>query len=167
MCIRNAYVSIAVNVPAVTSRYHGTLDLTWYARFITIREISKVTRNTRRLRHIHVNITVSVNTNSRNSKSSCKTDKRISGSVSSRWFLTAKVKPAKPNEAYVSHIFFIKTEVSWQLLPPILRICNYENNGTDGALHLARSDMILKYSKLHKIMPVYKILFWLTTQNLI
>jgi hypothetical protein len=35
----------AVNVPGVTSRYHGTL-----------REISKVTRNKRRLRHIHVNI---------------------------------------------------------------------------------------------------------------
>jgi hypothetical protein len=43
MCIRNAYVSVAVNVPAVTSRYHGT-----------VREISKVTRNKRRLRHIHV-----------------------------------------------------------------------------------------------------------------
>jgi hypothetical protein len=26
MCIRNAYVPVAVNVPAVTSRYHGTQD---------------------------------------------------------------------------------------------------------------------------------------------
>jgi hypothetical protein len=43
MCIRNAYVSVAVNVPAVTSRHHGT-----------VREISKVTRNKRRLKHIHV-----------------------------------------------------------------------------------------------------------------
>jgi hypothetical protein len=33
MCIRNAYVSVAVNIPAVTSRYHGT-----------VREISKVTQ---------------------------------------------------------------------------------------------------------------------------
>jgi hypothetical protein len=33
MCIRNAYVSVAVNVPAVTSRYH-----------VTVRDISKVTR---------------------------------------------------------------------------------------------------------------------------
>jgi hypothetical protein len=44
MCIRNAYVSVAVTVPTVTSRYHGTIS-----------EISKVTRNKRRLRHIHVN----------------------------------------------------------------------------------------------------------------
>jgi hypothetical protein len=43
MCIRNAYVSVAVNFPAVTSRYHGT-----------VREISQVTRNKRRLRHTHV-----------------------------------------------------------------------------------------------------------------
>jgi non-homologous end joining protein Ku len=43
MYIRNAYVLVAVNVPAVTSRYHGA-----------VREISKVTRNKRRLRHIHV-----------------------------------------------------------------------------------------------------------------
>jgi hypothetical protein len=43
MCIRNAYVSVAVTVPAVTSRYHST-----------VREISKVTRNKRRLIHIHV-----------------------------------------------------------------------------------------------------------------
>jgi hypothetical protein len=34
----------AVNVTAVTSRYHGA-----------VREISNVTRNKRRLRHIHVN----------------------------------------------------------------------------------------------------------------
>jgi hypothetical protein len=54
MCTRNAYVSVAVNVPAVTSRYHGTRDLRRYARFMTVREISKVTRNKRRLRHIHV-----------------------------------------------------------------------------------------------------------------
>jgi hypothetical protein len=33
----------AVNVPGVTSRYHGT-----------VHEISKVTQNKRRLRHIHV-----------------------------------------------------------------------------------------------------------------
>jgi hypothetical protein len=51
MCIRNAYVSVAVIVPAVTSRYHGTRD---FARFITVGEISKFTRNKRRLRHIHV-----------------------------------------------------------------------------------------------------------------
>jgi hypothetical protein len=37
------HVSVAVKVPAVTSRYHGT-----------VREISKVTQNKRRLRHIHV-----------------------------------------------------------------------------------------------------------------
>jgi hypothetical protein len=54
MCIRNAYVSVAVNVPAVTSQYRGTRE---YARFITVREISKVTQNKRRQRHIHVNIT--------------------------------------------------------------------------------------------------------------
>ena len=48
-----------------------------------------------------------------------------------------------------------------------LRLCNYENNGIDGAFHLARSGMILKYCKLHKIKPVYKILFLFTTQNLI
>jgi hypothetical protein len=53
MCIRNEYVSVAVNVPAVTSRYRGTRE---YARFITVREISKVTRNKRRQRHMHVNI---------------------------------------------------------------------------------------------------------------
>jgi hypothetical protein len=45
MRLRNAYVSVAVNVPAVTSRYHGA-----------VREISKVTRNKCRLRHIHVKI---------------------------------------------------------------------------------------------------------------
>jgi hypothetical protein len=43
MHIRNAYVSVAVNVLAVTSRYHGTVP-----------EISKVTQNKWRLRHIHV-----------------------------------------------------------------------------------------------------------------
>jgi hypothetical protein len=51
MCIRNAYVSVAVNVPAVTSRYRGTQE---YARFIMVGEISKVTRNKRRQRHVHV-----------------------------------------------------------------------------------------------------------------
>ena len=34
-------------------------------------------------------------------------------------------------------------------------------------MHLACSGMILKYSKLYKIKPVYKILFSFTTQNLI
>jgi hypothetical protein len=43
ICIRIAYVSVAVNVPAVTPRYHGT-----------VQKISKVTWNKRRLRHIHV-----------------------------------------------------------------------------------------------------------------
>jgi hypothetical protein len=55
MCIRNAYVSVAVNGSAVTSRYQGTRDF-W--RFITVREISKFTRNKRRLRHIHVKMSV-------------------------------------------------------------------------------------------------------------
>jgi hypothetical protein len=58
MCIRNAYVSVTVNVSAVTSRYYGTRDLSRYARFMTVREISKVTRNKRRLRHIHVKNTM-------------------------------------------------------------------------------------------------------------
>jgi hypothetical protein len=55
MCIRNAYVSVTVNVPAVTSGYCGTRE---YARFITVREISKVTRNKRRQRHTCQNIPI-------------------------------------------------------------------------------------------------------------
>jgi hypothetical protein len=53
MCIRNAYVSVAVNVPGVTSRYRGTRE---YARFITVCEISKVTRNKPHQRDIYVKI---------------------------------------------------------------------------------------------------------------
>jgi uncharacterized membrane protein len=81
--------------------------------------------------------------------------------------VTAKLKGAKPNKAQVPHNFFTTIDCSWKTLQPRLHICNYESDGIHGAVHLAGSEMILKYSNLHKIKLVYKILLRFIIQSLV